>query len=119
MASTGADLVAAIERLAPPALAENWDNVGLLAGDRSADIKGPVLLTIDLTASVMDEAELIGAGAIIAYHPVIFSPIKRLTADDAKQRLVLRAVRAGMMIYSPHTAIDAAPNGLNDWLASG
>ncbi len=119
MGRTAADLVAAIERLAPPALAESWDNVGLLAGDREAPVAGPVLLTIDLTAKVMDEAEAIGAGAIIAYHPVIFSPIKRLTADDAKQRLVLRAVRAGMAIYSPHTALDAAPGGLNDWLASG
>lgn len=119
MSGTGAELVAAIERLAPPPLAESWDNVGLLAGDRAAAIEGPVLLTIDLTDRVMGEAESMGAGAIIAYHPVIFSPIKRLTADDAKQRLVLRAVRAGMAIYSPHTAIDAAPGGLNDWLASG
>lgn len=112
-------LVAAIERLAAPSLAESWDNVGLLAGSRDDPINGPALLTIDLTASVMDEAERIGAGAIIAYHPVIFSPIKRLTGDDAKQRLVLRAIRAGMPIYSPHTAIDAAPGGLNDWLAEG
>lgn len=119
MGATGADLVAAIEQLAPPALAESWDNVGLLVGDRAAPLEGPVLLTIDLTTSVMDEAEAIGAGAIIAYHPVIFSPIQRLTADDAKQGIVLRAVRAGMAIYSPHTAIDAAPNGLNDWLAGG
>ena len=119
MGTTGADLVAAIDKLAPPSLAESWDNVGLLAGDRGAALAGPALLTIDLTERVMDEAESIGAGAIIAYHPVIFSPIKRLTADDAKQRLVLRAVRAGMLIYSPHTAIDAAPGGLNDWLVSG
>lgn len=119
MSTTCADLVAAVEHLAPTALAEDWDNVGLIAGDRDAAITGPVLLTIDLTRDVMDEAERISAGAIIAYHPVIFSPIKRLTADDPKQRLVLRAVRAGMPIYSPHTAIDAAPGGLNDWLAEG
>ncbi len=119
MGVTGAELVDAIERLAPPTLAEDWDNVGLLAGDRSAPVDGPVLLTIDLTEAVMDEAESMNAGAIISYHPVIFAPIKRLTSDDPKQRLVLRAVRAGMPIYSPHTAIDAAPGGLNDWLASG
>lgn len=116
---TGAALIGALERIAPPALAESWDNTGLLAGDASASLSGPVMLTIDLTPAVMYEAGSIGASAIVAYHPPIFRPITRLTAADARQGLVLRAVRAGMLIYSPHTALDAAPDGLTDWLASG
>ncbi|MEM8758488.1 MAG: Nif3-like dinuclear metal center hexameric protein [Planctomycetota bacterium] len=110
-------LIAAIERLAPPALAEPWDNTGLLAGDPDTALRGPVVLTIDLSPSVMDEAAAAGAAAIVAYHPPIFRPISRLTTDNGRQRLVLRALNAGMLLYSPHTALDAAPGGLNDWLA--
>ncbi|MGP1273194.1 MAG: Nif3-like dinuclear metal center hexameric protein [Phycisphaerales bacterium] len=113
----GSHLIAAIERIAPLTLAEPWDNVGLLAGDPDRPLDGPVLLTIDLSDEVMNEAERLRASAIIAYHPPIFRPIQRLTTLDARQRLVHRAIRAGMLIYSPHSALDAAEDGLTDWLA--
>ncbi len=116
-AHTIADLAAAMETIAPAALAEEWDNVGLLVGDPGARVGGPVLLTIDLTPAVIAEAESIKAGAIVAYHPPIFTPIRRLTADDSRQHTILRAVRAGMAVYSPHTALDSAPGGMCDWLA--
>jgi dinuclear metal center YbgI/SA1388 family protein len=112
-----ADLMLAMESIAPLALAEEWDNVGLLVGDAGARIGGPVLITIDLTPAVIAEAESVKAGAIVAYHPPIFTPIKRLTAADPRQHAILRAVRAGMAVYSPHSALDAAPGGMGDWLA--
>lgn len=112
-------LFEALGRLAPLSLAEPWDNVGLLVGEPSGAMPGPALLTIDLTEAVMDEAEAVRATVIVAYHPPIFAPIKSLVTTDTKQRLVHRAIRAGMSVYSPHTALDAAPDGLSDWLISG
>ncbi len=114
-----AKLFEALGELAPLSLAESWDNVGLLVGEASGELAGPVLCTIDLTEAVMDEAEQIGCSTIIAYHPPIFVPFKRIVCSDTKQRLVHRAIRAGMSVYSPHTALDAAQDGLNDWLISG
>jgi dinuclear metal center YbgI/SA1388 family protein len=108
-----------LENIAPLSLAESWDNVGLLVGESDGEMQGPVLLTIDLTDEVMDEAESIGCSVIVAYHPPIFKPMKRVVCSNTKQRLVHRAIRAGISVYSPHTALDAAQDGLNDWLISG
>lgn len=113
---TVADLVAAIERLAPPKLAEPWDRVGLHVGRHTAPLDGPVLLTIDLTERVLDEALAAGASAILAYHPPIWTPLKAITDASARERIIYRAIEAGIAIYSPHTALDAAPAGLTDWL---
>src|SRR5271163_1539992 len=107
-----ADLVAAMDEIAPPRLAQPWDNVGLLVGDAAAALDG-VLLTIDLTAPVADEATRRRCNAVVAYHPPIFKPIKRLTAGGP----LFDAVRHGLAIYSPHTALDAAPGGTADMLA--
>jgi dinuclear metal center YbgI/SA1388 family protein len=111
-----ADVMAAIESFAPLSLAEPWDNVGLIIGDRTQTLTGPIVLTIDLTPAVMDECEAIKASAVIAYHPIIFEPIKRLTTDDARQKTTLRAIRNNMAIYSPHTALDSAAGCMSDWL---
>lgn len=113
------DLVAAMEAIAPAHLAESWDNVGLLLGDRSREVRGPVMLTIDLTPAVMDEALDLKAGAILAYHPPLFSSVKSITADTSLGRSLLRAMEAGMAVYSPHSALDAATGGVTDWLADG
>ncbi len=111
------DLILAVESIAPPALAEPWDNTGLILGDRAAGLAGPVLLTIDLTAPVMAEALAVRAGAVISYHPPIFRPVHRITADSAEGRVLLQALGAGVLVYSPHTALDAAEGGMTDWLA--
>jgi dinuclear metal center YbgI/SA1388 family protein len=116
------DLVAAAENIAPPALAEDWDNVGLLVGSESWTLSGPVLLTIDLTEAVAREAIAMRAGAVIAYHPPLFHAIKRITdgpASSAAERIVLSMIREGIAIYSPHTALDATTGGITDWLADG
>ncbi|HOQ87077.1 MAG TPA: Nif3-like dinuclear metal center hexameric protein [Phycisphaerae bacterium] len=111
------DVAAVLDMLAPPAMAQSWDNVGLLAGDRSVSCSR-VLLCIDLTPAVLDEAMAGPYQMIVAYHPPIFRPIKRLLADSGQtDALVHRAVAAGIAIYSPHTALDAAPGGTNDVLA--
>ncbi|MEK6702777.1 MAG: Nif3-like dinuclear metal center hexameric protein, partial [Planctomycetota bacterium] len=113
------DLVAAMERIAPLEYAEPWDKVGLLVGSRTKPLNPKVLLTIDLTESVLAEALALQAGAIIAYHPPIFEPLARVTDKTPQQRIVLGAIEAGIAVYSPHTALDAVPGGICDWLCEG
>ncbi len=112
------EVVSALEKIASPSLAAEWDNVGLLAGSRSwrAD---KVLLTIDLTETVLREAIDSGVRMIVSYHPPIFEPIKSITDATAQGRMMLQALRERIAIYSPHTALDACEGGLNDWLAEG
>jgi dinuclear metal center YbgI/SA1388 family protein len=116
MSRTFADVIAELERIAPLEWAEPWDNVGLLVESERERLER-VLLTIDLTEAVLLEAQSLGANLIIAYHPVIFKGFKRLTRATASERIVRDVLRSDMAIYSPHTALDAAPGGMNDWLA--
>ncbi len=108
-----------MERIAPLELAEEWDRVGLQVGSKDAKLTGPVLLTIDLTEPVIDEAVAMGASAVISYHPPIFAPLDAITDATPKERIILTAARAGVAIYSPHTALDAAVGGVTDWLCEG
>lgn len=117
MGRTIADVAGAVRRVAPEHLAEEWDNVGLLLGDPGWEASGPVLLAIDLTPAVAREALAMGASAVAAYHPPIFTAIKRLTASDPRSSGLVGLMRAGIAVYSPHTALDAAPGGVADWLA--
>ncbi|MEI7656669.1 MAG: Nif3-like dinuclear metal center hexameric protein [Phycisphaerae bacterium] len=113
------DLVDALGTIAPLDLAEPWDKVGLLAGDRARVATGPVVLTIDLTEAVLAEAVAAKASAVIAYHPPIWDPLTRITDATPRQRIILRALEAGIAIYSPHTALDAVKGGITDWLCEG
>ena len=110
------DIVSVLSRLASLDWAEPWDNVGLLLEPKNPNIT-KILVTIDLTESVLLEAQAARANLIVAYHPPIFSGFKRLTQKSAAERIVLDSIRADIAIYSPHTALDAAPGGMNDWLA--
>lgn len=112
-----ADVCAAMEIIAPTALAQEWDSVGLLAGDLQAVVRR-VMLTIDLTGPVVDEAIRKKIDLIVSYHPPIFKPISSLCTPGAgMESLVFQCIRKGMAIYSPHTALDAAEGGTNDALA--
>jgi dinuclear metal center YbgI/SA1388 family protein len=113
------DVMSVMESLAPLEGAEEWDRVGLLVGRRARTVTGPVLLTIDLTEAVIEEAATLGASMVIAYHPPVWEPLKRVTDASARERVVLRAIETGIAVYSPHTALDAAAGGINDWLAEG
>ncbi|HMN95095.1 MAG TPA: Nif3-like dinuclear metal center hexameric protein [Phycisphaerales bacterium] len=115
---TVGDICAAIESFAPASFAEEWDNVGLLVGSTSWAAER-ILLTIDLTDAVLAEAIAQRVGLVIAYHPLIFKPIVRVTDSAGKGRIVLGAARAGIAVHSPHTALDASAGGINDWLAEG
>lgn len=113
------DLDRVMRDIAPLEYAEPWDKVGLLVGDSARELRGPIVLAIDLTERVLDEAVALQAGAIVAYHPPIFEPLSRITDSTPRQRVVLRAVESKIAIYSPHTALDAVPGGVTDWLCEG
>jgi dinuclear metal center YbgI/SA1388 family protein len=116
-AVTLADFESAMERLAPPHLAEEWDNVGLMSGQRSARVK-KVLLAIDLTPRVRDEALRLGADVVLVYHPPIFKPVKHMRCDGADPAsLVMALAIRGIWTYTPHTALDTVDGGTNDVLA--
>jgi dinuclear metal center YbgI/SA1388 family protein len=107
-------IVNSFERIAPPGAAEDWDNVGLLIGDRGANVR-KVMLCIDLTPEVLAEAIDAKVQMVMAYHPVIFKSVSRITADT--NEVVYEAARRGISVYSMHTALDVAPGGTNDVLA--
>lgn len=106
------ELLTVLEEIAPTRLAEPWDNVGLLVGDPAQAIN-KAMLTIDYTAEVAAEARAAGCDVVIAYHPPIFEPLKRISGSS----LIHDAIRRGVAIYSPHTALDIADGGTNDMLA--
>lgn len=112
------EIITALETIAPRHYAESWDNVGLLIGSPRWPADS-VFLTIDLTEEVLREAIETQARMIVAYHPPIFDAMKSITDATVKQHIVLEAAHAGISVYSPHTALDAAPGGVNDWLAEG
>ena len=105
-----------LQNLAALEWAEPWDNVGLLVEPHVVEV-ATVLVTIDLTEDVLIEAKAAKANLIVVYHPVIFAGLKRLTQKTADERIVIESIRSGIAIYSPHTALDAALWGMNDWLA--
>ncbi|KAK4100360.1 NGG1p interacting factor 3 [Parathielavia hyrcaniae] len=114
-------VVQAMRSLYPEELADRaWDNVGLLQENinpTSGSVPPRVLLTNDLTLAVAEEAILKKASVIVSYHPFIFRGLKSITLNDPHQRIVLRLARHNIAVYSPHTAVDAVPGGINDWLA--
>lgn len=113
------ELLTAFNAVAPEHLAGSWDKVGLHAGSPSQTIERG-LICIDLTHEVIDEAVANQCQLIIAYHPPIFAPLQRLTDDGPwSQTRMVRCVREGLAVYSPHTALDAARGGMNDWLCEG
>ena len=114
--ATVADIVAAVDRLAPFRLAESWDNVGLLLGDAARPVRR-VLVSLDVSEAVCDEAERLGAEVLLAHHPLIFKDVDRLTSETRYGRLALRLLGQGRAVVAAHTNLDAAEGGLCDILA--
>ncbi len=112
---TVADIIADLEEFAPPDLAADWDNVGLLLGDPSAVVES-VLTCLTVTPEVAAEAVEGGYQLIVTHHPILFRGAKRLTTTTPEGRTVLELARAGVAVYSPHTAFDNTQDGINDRL---
>ncbi|KAG9230270.1 NIF3 NGG1 interactin-like proteing factor 3-like 1 [Amylocarpus encephaloides] len=112
-------VVAAMQFLYPEELADpSFDNIGLLLeAPYRPHLNNSALITVDLTAAVADEAIERKDSIVVAYHPIIFHGIKSLTQSHARTNTLLRLAQEGISVYCPHTAVDATPGGLNDWLA--
>jgi dinuclear metal center YbgI/SA1388 family protein len=105
-----------LNQFAPLALAAEWDNVGLLLGDASAPVRS-IMTCLTVTPDSAAEAVAAGASLIVSHHPIFFRPGKRLTAATTEGRMLLDLARAGVAVYSPHTAFDNCKGGINDILA--
>lgn len=102
-----------IDSIAPFSTAMDFDNVGLLIGSRESSSE-LVILALDLTGEVLEEAVEKGAGIVVTHHPVIFSPLKKLSPDSIQYKAVSR----GITVICAHTDLDIAPGGVNDSLAA-
>jgi dinuclear metal center YbgI/SA1388 family protein len=105
-----------IEAFAPLGLQEGYDNSGLLVGSPSDQVSA-ILLTLDVTSNVIDEAIAAGANLIVAHHPVIFSGLKRLTGKSETERVVMKAIKHGISIYCAHTNLDSTWGGVSHAMA--
>ena len=117
MSATVAQMLALVDQLAPFELAEEWDNVGLLAGSPDAKVD-TVLCALDLNMDVLNEAIARGAQLIVTHHPILFRGRKNLNETDGEGRLLCALVRSGIAMIAAHTNFDNARPGVNDALAA-
>lgn len=98
-------LLSYLETIAPPMYQESYDNAGLIVGDPGAEIKG-VLLCLDSTEEVVDEAIELGCNLIVAHHPIVFKGLKKLNGKNYVERVVIKAIKNDIAIYAIHTNLD-------------
>lgn len=116
MSSTVSDIHDIIQAWAPAATAQSYDNVGLLVGRMKQSVSR-VLVALDLTPQVLDEAIETKADCIVTHHPLLFKPLKRLTDDSLESSMALRLAENGISLYAAHTNLDAARDGVSFQLA--
>lgn len=106
-----------IEKTAPKNLAYQWDNVGLLVGDRNKEIQS-VYITLDTNLTTVKEAVYLGADMIISHHPIMFSPINRIDYSTPQGLLIKELITNDLPLYAAHTNMDTAKGGINDVLGN-
>jgi dinuclear metal center YbgI/SA1388 family protein len=111
-------IISFLDEFAPPHLAEEWDNVGLLVGDGEREVR-KAMTCLTITPESAREAIEERADLIVAHHPLPFAAVKRITGETTPGRLLLDLIAARIAVYSPHTAFDSAPRGINQRLAEG
>ena len=107
-----AEVIAFLENFAPPSLQESYDNAGLIVGDPSTEITG-ILVSLDCTEDVIDDAILQGCNMIVAHHPIIFGGLKKLNGKNYIERTVIKAIKSDVLIYAIHTNLDNVIDGVN------
>ena len=113
--STIKNIINLLDKWAPPAYSEDFDNVGLLVGDNTNECKG-VLVCLDCIESVVDEAIKEKCNLIVCFHPIVFSGLKKITGENYVERAVLKAIRNNIAIFALHTRLDNHPEGVNKLL---
>ena len=109
------DIIKEIEAFAPLNYAEDFDNVGLLVGDKNAEVTG-ALITLDTLEATADEAIAKNCNLIVSFHPIVFSGLKKITGRNYVERVVLKAIKNDIAIYAIHTALDNQHKGVNDMI---
>ncbi|MBO5808995.1 MAG: Nif3-like dinuclear metal center hexameric protein [Bacteroidales bacterium] len=111
------DVIQAIEEFAPLSIQESWDNSGLCIGSPDSPVSS-VLLGLDCTPELVDEAIACGADMIVTHHPLIFSGLKKISPEDATGAAVINAVKAGISVYAAHTNADKVIAGVSGAMAA-
>ena len=111
------DIISTIEDFAPLSIQEKWDNSGLCIGSPEDSVSS-VLLGLDCTPELVDEAIACGADMIVTHHPLIFSGLKKISSDDLVGAAVIKAVKAGISIYAAHTNADKVLAGVSGAMAA-
>ncbi len=106
------DIIKLIESVAPKFYQENYDNAGLIIGDSEATVSN-ILITLDVTEAVVQEAKEKGCELIVAHHPIIFQGLKKLTGSNYVERTVIKAIKEDIAIYAAHTNLDNVQHGVN------
>ncbi len=109
------EVIQHLEKLAPMAYAEDFDNVGLLVGDKNTDVTG-ILVTLDTLESTIDEAIQKQCNLIISFHPIVFKGIKKFNGSNYVERVVIKAIKHDISIFAIHTALDNALQGVNNMM---
>lgn len=112
-----AEIIKTIEAWAPPAMQESYDNSGLIVGRYSDEISG-VLVSLDCTEEIVDEAIELGYNLIVSHHPIVFSGLKRFNSASYIERVVEKAIKHNICLYAAHTNLDNVKTGVNAKLAS-
>ncbi len=110
-------VIAILEELAPLSYTEEFDNTGLIVGDYETDISG-ILVALDSLENVVDEAITKNCNLIISFHPIIFSGLKKLIGQNYVEKVVIKAIKNNIAIFSLHTALDNSWNGVNAMICS-
>src|SRR5688572_10607024 len=100
--STIADVIGHLQSLAPLAYQEDYDNAGLITGNSTWPVKG-ILVTLDCTEQVVEEAIQNGCNLIVAHHPILFRPIKKINGNNYVERTIIKAIKNDISIYAIHT----------------
>ena len=111
------EVAAALEAFAPLGLQEGWDNSGLLVGSPEDPVHG-ILVGLDCTPELIDEAASCGADLVITHHPLIFGALRRISPEDPVGLAIMKAVRGGIAVYATHTPSDKAPGGVSFAMAA-
>lgn len=111
------DIINEMEKLAPTYLKEDFDNVGLMVGDKKKDVK-KVLLALDCTLNVIEEAKREKVDLIITHHPLIFRKPSNITTDTLQGKKIIELIKNDISLYSSHTNLDSVENGLNSTIVS-
>ena len=110
---TVSNIVSYLQTIAPPALAESYDNVGLLIGDENKEVH-KILVALDVDEAVAKEAKELGADMIVSHHPLLFKPLYRITSDDAVSKTAMALIKHDIALFAMHTNLDSVSFGLCD-----